>query len=68
VFQPGRETKAPRLKIRIFERQRLFRLVGSDDSVFLVDTEDCYIAEFKELVYKKKDMTILRDVNASDLF
>ncbi len=46
---------------------RLFCLVEGDDSVFLVDTEDCYIAEFKELVHKKKDMTILRDVNASDL-
>jgi len=46
---------------------RLFCLVEGDDSVFLVDTEDCYIAEFKELVHKKKDITILRDYNASDL-
>ena len=45
---------------------RLFCLVEGDDSVFLVDTEDCYIAEFKENVHKKKDKTILRDVNASD--
>jgi len=46
---------------------RLFCLVEGDDSVFLVDTGDCYIADFKENVHKKKDKTILRDVNASDL-
>jgi len=38
---------------------RLFCLVEGDDSVFLVDTEDCYIAEFKENLHKKKDKTIL---------